>query len=180
MNSALLHTFVIAVALFQGAAGTEPPALTDADAYAVYGALFEGSKAESILIQQETQTWPPSGGYCVPFVSKLPGDWQEAAHDFSQKNGHRWLLQPRLPFTYRFISRAEIEADDARLRTKYPGGRNRLPEAIEYRALSAVGFNAAKTKAIVYTRARGSDGVSAFEWKYGRCVRWPESCGGVA
>ena len=86
MSSSLVHVFVIAVALLQGAAGTEPPALTDADSYAVYGALFEGGKSGSVLIQQETDTWPPSGGYCVPFVSKLPGDWQEAAHDFTQKN----------------------------------------------------------------------------------------------
>lgn len=69
---------------------------------------------------------------------------------------------------YRLIPRAEIVADDARLALKYPGQWQRRPESIEYAAVSAVGFNATKTKAIVYVRLRSNGGLYWIEKRRGK------------
>jgi hypothetical protein len=69
--------------------------------------------------------------------------------------GHYGTLRPVLPLgDYRLIPLAEIKADDARLEQEYPGGWQRRPGSMEFAAVSAVGFNTAKTKALVYIRLR--------------------------
>jgi hypothetical protein len=77
-----------------------------------------------------------------------------------------------MPMTlpYRLISRADILADDARLARKYPGQWQRTPGSLEYAAVSAVGFNAARTKALVYMRLRMSGDLLRMELKEGRWV----------
>jgi hypothetical protein len=71
------------------------------------------------------------------------------------------------------------------LAANQPGHTNGLRSgAIEYVAFSAVGFNAAKTKALVYYRSRTSrdrsDGIVMKELKEGRWITGTRSCGGVA
>ena len=75
------------------------------------------------------------------------------------------MLQPilQIPGPLRLIPKAEIETDDARLRLKYPGRYNRLPESIEYAAVSAVGFSPDKTKAMVLVRLRTKGAVHLLE-----------------
>jgi hypothetical protein len=50
-------------------------------------------------------------------------------------------------------------ADDARLGRMYPGTMQYRPESMKYAAVSAVGFNAGKTKAIVSVRLRSMRGM---------------------
>ena len=77
----------------------------------------------------------------------------------------------RLPhFLLSIVPRAEIEADDARLALKYPGMWQRRPESMEYAAVSVVGFNPAKTKAMVYVRLRSSGRVQSMERREGGWV----------
>ena len=68
------------------------------------------------------------------------------------------------------MPRAEIEADDARLVLKYPGMWQRRPESMEYVAVSVVGFNPVKTKAMVYVRLRSRGRVHLMERRDGRWV----------
>jgi hypothetical protein len=80
---------------------------------------------------------------------------------------------------------SEILGDDARLAAEQPAHTNSLrPGAIEYGAFSAVGFNAAKTKALVYVRNRTAqglfNGMGMWELKAGRWISGSRSCGGVA
>jgi hypothetical protein len=46
----------------------------------------------------------------------------------------------------------------------------RRPESMEYAAVSAVGFNPAKTKAIVYVRLRMSGSIHSMELLEGKWV----------
>jgi len=82
------------------------------------------------------------------------------------------------------IPHAEILADDARIAAKDPRRSNApRPGSIKYIALSAVGFNAARTKALVYVRFRTShfsDGLLMKELKDGKWVTGPRGCAGAA
>ena len=89
-------------------------------------------------------------------VSTNP-EWTMALQDFHEQNARTRVLQEpmlSLKVPRRFIARAEIEADDARLALKYPGLWNRRPESMDFVAVSAVGFNPTKTRAVVYVLLR--------------------------
>jgi hypothetical protein len=75
---------------------------------------------------------------------------------------------------------AAILADDARLAIKYPGIWQRRPESLEYVAVSSVGFNDIKTKAVVYVRKRSSGGVHVRQFVNGEWVvpQLSKGCGG--
>jgi hypothetical protein len=79
------------------------------------------------------------------------------------------------------VPRALILADDARLEMKYPGMWQHRPGSLEYAAVSAVGFNAARTKALVYVRLRMSGDILPMELRNGKWVKAQVGvCGWVA
>jgi hypothetical protein len=148
-----------------------PEPLIDADSYAVYAAIvpqtwFRSSVAVApVLLVQETTIE-------LAYDPPLPlndSEWIAARNNFWHENEHTWTLEPTLlrGSAYRVIPRAEIQADDARLRLKYGTGWHRLPESIEFVAVSAVGFNATKDKALLYVRQRMSGGVYYMEKRDG-------------
>jgi hypothetical protein len=191
MNMSFVHETVIAVAFLQ-ASTTGPQTLdptTDRDTYAVYATLLPPPSRDSqatppIVLQRETER-PRTSSSCTAFLAAMTGEWAEVAASFHRENSRVRLLQPGALGEYKFVSRAEILADDARLAAEQPGHSNSLrPGAIEYVAFSAVGFNAAKTKAVVYKRnrtARGLfDGMGMWELKEGHWISGSRWCGGVA
>lgn len=111
-------------------------------------------------------------------------DWESVGSNFKRENARTWLLRAALPveIPYRLIARAEIQADDARLAVKYPGIWQRRPGEMEYAAVSAVGFNTAKTKALVYIRLRGRGTFHAMELRDGKWAgaRGIGGCGWIA
>jgi hypothetical protein len=169
MRLSLAISFVIAIttiALAQSPAVAQNlESVTDPEAYAIYEVLvpqlWPTRFKDLLLLQRETQTVAPcrnSGQISDP-------EWLAVEKSYRQENSLPKLLQPvlQIPGPYRLIPKSEIEADDARLRLKYPGPSNRLPESMEYAAVSAVGFNADKTKAIVLVQLRGQGAVRALE-----------------
>jgi hypothetical protein len=190
MNMSFLHGTVIAVAFLQ-ASTAAPQALdptTDRDTYALYATMLQlrarnRPTAGPIVVQGETER--PTA--CSEFLADMTGEWAEVAASFQRENGRVRLLQPGvlMGVEYRLVARAEILADDARLAAAKPGLSNSVTAgAIEYVALSAVGFNAAKTKALIYVRDRTAGGLSygigMMELKEGRWIAGSRSCGGVA
>jgi hypothetical protein len=179
---------VIAFAFLQ--ASTAGPQVldptTDRDTYAVYATLLPLSSEEQqatgpIVLQRETER-PTS---CTAFLAQMTGEWAEVAASFQRENSRVRLLQPGVLGKYRLVSRAEILADDARLAPEHTGLTNSLrPGAIQYLAFSAVGFNAAKTKALVYRRNRTAqglfDGLGMWELKEGHWIIGTRACVGVA
>lgn len=167
-------------------------AATTRDAAAVYSTVLQPllepdqrrheGLTEPLVLQAETEA-PTS---CAAFLDGMSGEWAEVANNFRRENSRARPLRTGLPVgvTYRLVSRTEILADDARLAAQDPAMRNApRPGSIRYIALSAVGFNAARTKALVYVRFRTlhfSDAVLMKELKDGKWVTGPRSCGGVA
>ena len=81
----------------------------------------------------------------------------EVASNFRRENARARRLRAgvQMGVRYRLVSRKEILADDARLAAKHPvSGNAPRPGSMRYIAISAVGFNAARTKALVYARFR--------------------------
>ena len=116
----------------------------------------------------------------------MSGEWAEVASNFRRENTRGRLLRTGLPLgvKYRLVSRKAILADDARVAAKHPiGGNAPRPGSLRYIALSAVGFNAARTKALVYARFRTlhySDELLMKELKDGKWVDGPRACRGSA
>jgi hypothetical protein len=182
----LLETIVIAalsaaLALSPTARPQAPVAVTDPDAYTIYATLlptrWRAVSEDALLLQQETEP-------TVRCPTKLVQDaeWAAVENTFKAENARVQLLQPmlRLDIPYRFVSRADIAADDARLALKYPGIWQRRPETIEYAAVSAVGFNADKTKAIVSLSVRSSGTLYWLEKREGQWVQAQGGCGWIA
>jgi hypothetical protein len=134
---------------------------------------------EPIQLQEVTV----AGHVCPPSRNASDADWRAAEDAFTSANSRSWRFMASFPtdISYRFISRAYLQADDARLAIKYPGMWQRRPESIEYAAVSVVGFNPAKTKAVVYAQGRGRDNTCYQEKRDGL---WVDSkhdvCGGIA
>ena len=160
--------------------------VTDPDAYALYSLLvppYWNRRMEGrgpIVLQRETER--PARWACGDL--KAPNEeWQSAVTHFNQQNAYVQVLQQHLTTEapYRLMPRAEIEADDARLAVKYPGGYQRRPESMDYAAVSAVGFDAEKSKAILYVRLRDQGDIYFMEKRDGKWVRASvPSCGWIA
>jgi len=164
MRNRYRHTFRFAVLLMTitAAAGQEPEMVRDPDSYALYGLLVPSYWATTsnatILLQRETEKPHLCQNLAAPSE-----DWQSVLGSFHAQNTRVQLLQPLLTTDalYRLISRAEIEADD-----------------VEYVAVSAVGFNQLKSKAILYVRLRGGGVIYFMEKRDGKWVHAPiSSCG---
>ncbi len=194
-NHCMSHRFtrsilVVSVAL---AIPKSPPTLAqvlepvmDPVAYAVYAVFVPPAWAtrskDPLVLQRETEV-PPECGSPVPASDP---DWEATVQNFIEENTRPRELRPELPIhmPYRLIARAEILADDARLALKYPGTWQRRPESLEYAAVSMVGFNPAKTKALVYVRLRSSGQHHTAEFRDSKwvqaSVRVGYGCGWVA
>jgi hypothetical protein len=165
-------TVTVAIVQPPGAATQQLEHVTDPDAYAIYAVLVRQAWAtrskDTLLLQQETET----SSLCRSSVPVSDPEWVAVENNFKQENARGRLLERLLPIdiSYRLVPRAEIQADDARLALKYPGIWQRRPGSMEYAAVSMVGFNPTKTKAMVHVRFRSSGGVHAMELRDGRWV----------
>jgi hypothetical protein len=153
--------------------------VTDPKAYAIYATLVPETWAHysknTLVLQRETDTLLA----CRPSRSAAADpEWDIVAKNFKQENTRPRLLMAALPIKgpYRLVPLAEIVADDARLALKYPGQWQRRPESMEYAAVSAVGFNAAKTKAMVAVRVGGGGTVVSMELREGK---WAYAAKGI-
>ena len=155
------------------------------EAYAVYAAvlprMWGNVSKDPLLLQQETDV----SIECRSSGSQTNGEigWEAVENSFRAENTRVRLLRRMLPadIPYRLIPRAEIAADDARLALKYQGQTQRRPESIEYAAVSAVGFNATKTKAIVSVHLRSNGAVYWIEKRQGKWDPTPrDGCAWIA
>lgn len=180
MRQHFIAPFVIALPIL---ALAQPPSaeyqqldsITDTVAYAVYAAVVPATwvrvSKEELLLQQETESIDTVIS-CLASVSAADPEWEATLTNFKSANARARVLQRMLPveIPYRLIPQAQLLADDTRLALKYPGTWQRRPESLEYAAVSAVGFNAAKTKAIVYVRLRSRGDLYSRELRDGKWV----------
>lgn len=164
---------VMASAVWMAGGTAQPlPPLTDREAYAIYAVLLNfqlwrdrGDRPLFIVQETRLQRWCGSS-------KPVPEVWRPAQADMERQNARTWKLLARFPTTIRhsLVPRADLEADDARLRQQHPGRSNYLPGSMEFAEFSAVGFSPDRTKAMVYGRTRSAGGLYVLERTDGRWV----------
>ena len=186
------HTFVILVAatvlLLPPAAGAQLPPLDpimDSDAYALYGdllpALWASRSKDTVLIREETQFYQCRGNLKMP-----DADWQSAWDNYASENSRSRRLLYMFPTltSYLLISTAEVQAEAARLTALYPGLWQHRQGQTDYAAVSAVGFDRTKTRAVLYLSVGNSGDVALVEKRDGHwsAARVPGAvtCGWIA
>ena len=181
VNTSVIAIVAVALAQLPSAAQQQLDPITDADAYLVYAAVIPQTWAHvssgMLLLQQETEEIERMWSACLSQMANVGAEWGAVAVVFRQENARvrmlEWLLPIDIP--YRLVRRADILADNARLALMYPGTRQRRRE-MKYAAVSAVGFNAAKTKAIVYVRVPDRGDIVFMELREGKWVIAPLGC----
>lgn len=135
-----------------------PPALDDTEVYAVYASLLTdnwlGATGNArLIIQRETTPY----NECLPMRSALEGDWLQVLDNYAAMNAMPRAIQPgrNLPRPYTVLAQADIHRGfDAPYGAPQGDGwsalRERYPDSRGYLWFSAVGFNATKTRALVY------------------------------
>ncbi len=156
----LISALAMSTVIAQSAAESSP-AITDPEAYAVYAAVLPRSvlqenHPEPITIQLETFPGPVD----CPRPALITDEWRAAVDDYRKQNAVTRFLRPgfNLGKKYSLIPWADLRrllreagylSPDAP-ETNAPGGRvfSRFPGGVVV-ALSAVGFNPERTRAMV-------------------------------
>lgn len=139
-----------------------PSQYADAEAYAVYSVLIKEewparvAKADKLVIWAETSDYPSLGD--GPTMCLLPAKGEEAIYgpvvaNYQEVNKKVWSLQPKFDMAapYQIVPGAVIDEIFAKkgidgwkeFYAKYPGSGGAI-------SMSAVGFNADRTIALVY------------------------------
>jgi hypothetical protein len=128
-------------------------AITEPEAYAVYASLMpklkpaRASGTSRIVIQAESVT----DTRCALKGKPLENEWRVVLDDFNRENARVRKIVPNFPpmaLPYRIVNSAEIQS--AFEANGWEGFHAMYPNAGGYYRVSAVGFNEAKTWAMVY------------------------------
>ena len=149
MGLQFAHVFVIALtvatALYPQASTSQRAAdlITDLDAYGIYSQVLQKESASStgaVLLQQETVR-----SACAPH--EPDPDWQSVMDNFTKENSRVRSLVPLLQLEkpYLLVPSAQIKADYGWVEMQRRSGL----EMMQYFAVSAVGFDKSKTRAVV-------------------------------
>ena len=146
----------------------QPEPITGRDAYGVYAELlpplWANQSKDTMLIGEDTKFFQCPGAHRV-----ADADWQSAWDSYADENsrGRRLLYMLPAPISYLLISTADMHAEGRRLVELYPGGWQRRPGQTDYAIVSAVGFNATKTRAIVGVNVGSSGSIHLVEKRDG-------------
>jgi hypothetical protein len=123
----------------------------DPDAYAVYAAILPREQVKALVVRAETGMMKP----CETSGSEYE-KWKPVVDDYLEENASRRLLMSRPPLVdpYLVVTEAKIEASfgvvEGGPRSIWGGFYQRYPNSGGYVELSAVGFDEAKQRAMVY------------------------------
>jgi hypothetical protein len=153
---------VLAAAVMLPSFGTkaqevEAKVVDDPEAYAVYASLLPSEwtvrvgHATTIVFQKETGTnWS-----CMPAGKPLETDWKPVIENFRAENASVRLLRAGFPLgiPYLVVSATDIKAsfsDVPNDMSGWTGFYKRYPDSGGIMVVSAVGFDSAKGRAMVY------------------------------
>ncbi len=140
-------------------AGAAQTPLTDPEPYAVYSAVIPTAwpvrvaHATRPLIQDTTEIGHLSQPPCYPEGAGIEGPWAAALADFKQQNAQRWALRQQFQINLPYDLERKEDIDVFFAAHGLDGWKDfntAHPDAKGYFVLSAVGFDAAKSRAIVY------------------------------
>ncbi len=132
--------------------GEQAEAYTDADAYEVYSAILPSewparvANAKELVINSSTKNFQ----MCLTPEGEPESSLRAAINDYVKKNQRAWVLQPMfgLELPYQLIAADELKSIFES--GGWQGFRSQHPNSGGWVELSAVGFNADKTVAVVY------------------------------
>jgi len=126
------------------------------EAYQIYSLLIpqeesSGFSKGTVIIQEETVSSKRASDACL--TPEAADRFKEAIADFDRVNNKRWLLQRQFQFQmpYELVSSDTISLSFKDHGEGWDGFYKRYPGSAGYVILSAVGFDKAKSQAIVYT-----------------------------
>jgi len=139
----------------QEQAKKQPETYLEPEAYIVYAALLPdnqiwgnwASKAKSLVIQQETTTRTVNGQECLPRGIEVREAWLGVVDDYKKQNQMPRLLVRSFPLEKPYDL---VESQQILTVPSWDSFYTRYPESGGFIQLSAVGFNADKSKALVY------------------------------
>jgi hypothetical protein len=137
-----------------------PVPIDDSEAYAVYASLLPrewvvtAAHAKRLVFQREADAYLR----CMPRGPSLETDWKTTVDSYRAANAGVRYVREGFPLLlpYVVVSRADIEAafrDDSITTARgfgWDGFYQHYPDSGGYLMVSAVGFNAEKTRAMVY------------------------------
>jgi hypothetical protein len=179
MLAELKSLLILSLLLSQGAisSGDKPTPYKDQEAYEVYSVILPSewplqvAHAKTLIIQRETKGFQ----MCLSPDKELQEKVGPAISDFVRSNATPSLLQRRIDVDvpYQLISVEELHSS---MQTGgWEGFYQRYPDSGGWIELSAVGFNANKTVAVVYMGHHcgwlcGGGGFHVLEKKDGKWV----------
>jgi hypothetical protein len=187
MKYTLLLVVIVAF-LSQIAIGQDAAAYNDPEAYAVYSALLEGAKAKRLVIQTETADYPMMGGResdnCLAPSKGKENIYAPIIAAYRTVNKQKWQLQRKFEIKtpYELAPNTII---DGFFKKGVEGGwkefYKQYPNSDGFTQLSAVGFNADKTIAIVYlsNSCGGLCGFGTYHVLHKKDGKWTEILGEI-
>jgi hypothetical protein len=151
---------VLASANAQEPVSSDPRPIEEEEAYAVYAVVLRNEHWKAYVVQAESDLMQP----CVSSGAEFDR-WRDVVEDFLFENEERRLLLPRPPLVepYRIVPAAAIASSLHELegppdvtagahswQGPWSGFYERFPRSGGYTKLSAVGFDSAKQRAMVY------------------------------
>ena len=125
---------------------------TDQDSYQIYAALLEGEKHSLYVIQAEIQGYPnlTSKNLGIEGDKEFMREWGPVMEDYAKQNRTAKLLQRNFPLhtSYELIPESNIFPAEHGQKG-WDDYYRRYPASDGYYWFSAVGFNPARTRAIV-------------------------------
>ena len=155
----LIFLFVTFLSFAQST-GAQSAAYDDAEAYAVYSAILQEewpakeAKAKRLVIQIETEDYRLSDDKtCLQPAEGEEGKYGPIVSAYREINTKAKLLQRKFTseIPYDLVAKASIRTYFAKAGVDgWPAFYNKYPDSGGFITMSAVGFNADKTIAIVY------------------------------
>jgi hypothetical protein len=150
-HATIAAPFVIVAALAAQTPTPQPVPIEDPDAYAVFAAVLPKERVKALVVRAETGKMLP----CVTSGAEYE-QWKPVVESYLRENAARRVVSSRPPLVapYIVVPVSEIEASFRTIEGdplgRWAGFYERFPSSNGYTELSAVGFDAAKQRAMVY------------------------------
>ena len=155
-----MHPAVLGITLMFGgisvaypAVQNDPLPITDPEAYKIYASLLpqigRDIGAKTLVLQRETETYPR----CMPSGGPLETEWRSVIDNYQRENSAVRFVLPEQPLQiqYAVIPSARIQASfNDGVARGWEEFYRQYPDSGGSVQVSAVGFNALKTRALVY------------------------------
>lgn len=153
VRGALALSFLVLGVPHVSAQAADVKPIDDRESYAAYSALLPDvamrqMQRSMVVIQAEATTAPQ----CWPSGPPIETEWKSAFESLRVENAHARTILPGFTLSVRYIvlSKADIKAAFTGDPIDWNPFYSRYPDSAGYLQLSAVGFDADQTKAILY------------------------------